>query len=99
MRYKWTDDALAELDEYHRMGLPYKEIAEIMEAPHESVRQIAAKRIRAGILESRYARHVADIKKQAGELAELESEYAKRNDKPRTGDGPSEATGEPEEAS
>jgi len=78
MRYKWTDDALAELDEYHRMGLPYKEIADIMEAPHESVRQIAAKRIRAGILESR---------------------YAKRNDKPRAGDSPSEAAGEPEEAS
>ncbi len=53
---KWTDDALAELDEYHRMGLPYKEIAEIMEASLDSIKKAVAERIKAGILESRYAK-------------------------------------------
>ena len=51
---KWDDEAILELTEYHGMGLPYKEIGEIMERGESAIKAQCSKMARAGTLKPRH---------------------------------------------
>ena len=58
---KWDDEAILELTEYHGMGLPYREIAEIMERGIDSIKQQCAKMITEGSIGRRIPTPATDL--------------------------------------
>lgn len=50
MYFKWTREAIEELVEYRNMGLPLKEISEIMECSIDSVKQKSSQLLKEGII-------------------------------------------------
>ena len=51
---KWDEEAILELTEYHSMGLPYKEIAEIMERSESAIKAQCSKMARGDLVSFRH---------------------------------------------